>query len=249
MSKQNIIDYSNTVIYKIFCKDPTIKDVYVGHTTNFHKRLLQHKTICNKVLNNTLKVYEFIREHGGWDNWDMVEIAKYNCKDRSEATLKEHEHFVSTNSTLNTNFPVSIHKFQCVPCDVICSKKSNYDRHLTTSKHKLISKLVTNHIQSNSNAIEKCSTETPQKKSKHTCECGKVYKFRQGLHYHKKSCQLELLEHSNSSQRSQEKVVSLFTQAMKDIFAEQTTAICKTLSTLKSNKFDEYEDTTNILNL
>jgi hypothetical protein len=28
------MDYSNTIIYKIFCKDTNIKEAYIGHTTN-----------------------------------------------------------------------------------------------------------------------------------------------------------------------------------------------------------------------
>ena len=31
------IDYSNTIIYKIYCKNPEIKDIYVGHTTILRK--------------------------------------------------------------------------------------------------------------------------------------------------------------------------------------------------------------------
>ena len=226
MSKQNIIDYSNTVIYKIFCKDPTITDVYVGHTTNFQNRLLQHKTICNKVLNNTLKVYEFIREHGGWDNWDMVEIAKYNCKDRSEATLKEHEHFVSTNSTLNTNFPVSIlvenDTFACESCDFKCNKKFNYETHISTHKHQLRTGIT---------------KKQAEQKIFH-CECSKSYKHQSSLWNHRKTCDFKSVQTNNfnSSQTSQEELVSLLTQAMKEVFDEQTTGLCKILSTLKNNK-------------
>ena len=41
------IDYSNTIIYKIVCKDQNIKDIYVGHTTNFVQRKHAHKQNCN----------------------------------------------------------------------------------------------------------------------------------------------------------------------------------------------------------
>ena len=71
------IDYSNTIIYKIVCKNPNINDVYVGHTTNFIQRKYSHKIACNSITNN-IKIYNIIRENGGWDNWDMIEIAKYN---------------------------------------------------------------------------------------------------------------------------------------------------------------------------
>lgn len=40
------IDYSNTIFYKIFCKDTTIKDLYVGLTTNFVQRKHAHKQSC-----------------------------------------------------------------------------------------------------------------------------------------------------------------------------------------------------------
>ena len=54
---ENELDYSNTIIYKIYCNDKNINDVYVGHTTNFTKRKHQHK-LCSSNLNNTLKIYK-----------------------------------------------------------------------------------------------------------------------------------------------------------------------------------------------
>ncbi len=41
------IDYSKTIIYRIVCKDLSITECYVGHTTNFTKRKCQHKNDCN----------------------------------------------------------------------------------------------------------------------------------------------------------------------------------------------------------
>ena len=35
---KNQIDYSKVYIYKICCKDISINDIYVGHTTNFEQR-------------------------------------------------------------------------------------------------------------------------------------------------------------------------------------------------------------------
>ena len=60
------IDYSNTIIYKITCKDPEIKDVYVGHTTNFVQRKHAHKQSCNnqKSSNYDCKLYNTMRERG-----------------------------------------------------------------------------------------------------------------------------------------------------------------------------------------
>ena len=43
------IDYSNTIIYKITCKDPLITDLYVGQTTNFVQRKHTHKQACGNI--------------------------------------------------------------------------------------------------------------------------------------------------------------------------------------------------------
>ena len=58
-------------------------------------------------LSNSYKQskYKIIKENGGWDNWDMIEIAKYNCKDHTEARLKEQQHFQELNSSLNSKPP------------------------------------------------------------------------------------------------------------------------------------------------
>jgi hypothetical protein len=62
MSKSNI-DYSNTIVYKITCKDPNIQDVYVGHTVNFVQRKKAHQLSCmnSNYPNHNCKVYEVMR--------------------------------------------------------------------------------------------------------------------------------------------------------------------------------------------
>ena len=97
------IDYSNTIIYKIICKDPLITDAYVGHTTNFVQRKYAHKQACNNIksLCYNLKLYKTIRENGNWCNWEMTIVNFYNCKDHLEARQKEQEYFISLNATLN----------------------------------------------------------------------------------------------------------------------------------------------------
>ena len=52
---KNEIDYSNTVIYKITCRDLNIKDLYVGHTTNFVQRKYSHKQSCINSKNINYK--------------------------------------------------------------------------------------------------------------------------------------------------------------------------------------------------
>ena len=43
------LDYSNTHFYKLVCRDITITDLYVGHTTNFKSRKFTHKSNVTNV--------------------------------------------------------------------------------------------------------------------------------------------------------------------------------------------------------
>jgi len=72
----------------------------------------------------------------------------------------------------NANF------FICELCDFKCSKQSNMDKHNLSLKHKK------NDAELQQNAI----------KESFICNCGKEYKFRQGLWKHKKQCTIENCE-------------------------------------------------------
>ncbi len=109
--------------------------MYVGHTTNFIQRKYLHK-IASKDLNNKLKIYNTIRCNGGWENWDMIEIAKYNCKDATEARIKEYEHYDNLRASLNSCPPyVDIKKYFCSICNLQCSGPKQYNKHINCLKH------------------------------------------------------------------------------------------------------------------
>lgn len=101
------MNYQNTTIYKIVCKDISITDCYVGSTTNFTKRKYQHKTSCNNINDKAYKVnvYVFIRANYGWENWDMIEIEKYPCNDLNEALKRERYWIETLKATLNKVIP------------------------------------------------------------------------------------------------------------------------------------------------
>ena len=71
------IDYSKTIIYKLVHKeDYDNVNVYVGSTTDFIKRKNQHKNSCinEKQKGYNEKKYQYIRDNGGWNEWNMIEI-------------------------------------------------------------------------------------------------------------------------------------------------------------------------------
>ena len=68
--------------------------------------------------------------------------------------------------------------FECINCNFKTCKKNDYKRHLLTDKHK--------RLQNN----DKSGVEN----KKYICECGREYKYRQGLYNHRKSCKGEKKE-------------------------------------------------------
>ena len=101
------IDYSNTHFYKICCKDLDIKDIYVGHTTDFRKSKSQHKDhCCNETAEHYhYAFYKFIRQNGGWSTWDMILIETKQCSDALDARRIEREHVEQLQASLNRCLP------------------------------------------------------------------------------------------------------------------------------------------------
>ena len=173
------IDYSNTIFYKISCKDTNITDLYIGHTTNFVQRKSAHKQCCvnPKYANYNCKVYNVIREHGGWDNWRMDIIAYHDCKDLYEARKKEQEYFILYNATLNSiepmpgpkcvnnlTLPINTNDVNsshiCDICNFSCfNTQDAFNLHLTRNRHiKAVNRLT------------RLSANVGQKLHKHICE-------------------------------------------------------------------------------
>jgi hypothetical protein len=63
--------------------------------------------------------------------------------------------------------------YYCEKCDYSCCRKNDYEKHLSTRKHKM----VTNGYKNDN-----------KKFMEFTCECGNSYKHRQGLSRHRKMC-------------------------------------------------------------
>lgn len=97
------IDYANTIIYKIVCKNLSITSMYVGHTTSFTHRKREHKSRCNNDY--PFPIYKTINDNNGWENWEMIEIEKYPCKDANEARARERHWYETLTATLNARSP------------------------------------------------------------------------------------------------------------------------------------------------
>jgi hypothetical protein len=96
------IDYSKCEMYKIVCKDEELDYVYVGHTTNWTKRKNKHKSMS---LNSGIKLYQTIRENGGWDNFKMILIETFSCNNKREAEAREDMLMIELKANMNQNCP------------------------------------------------------------------------------------------------------------------------------------------------
>jgi hypothetical protein len=207
-------DYSNTIIYKITCKDPNIQDVYVGHTVNFVQRKKSHQLSCmnSKYPNHNCKVYKVIRNNGGWDNWNMGIIAFYNCNNLNEARQKEQEHFIALNATMNSVEPFpskSVNRVKRVKC-VKCVKRVRpigSNTMMTNGKKRVYICEKCDFICSKQSIYNKHLETTKHKTNRYiiptaphsnnigyVCPyCLKSYKYHSGIWRHKKEC-----KHNNS---------------------------------------------------
>ena len=97
------INCENTHFYKIVCRDTKVQDTYVGHSTNFTKRKYKHKDHCNNpnTRNYNFRLYQFIRDNGGWDNFDMILINTEKCENSLEARKREREYIEQFGASLN----------------------------------------------------------------------------------------------------------------------------------------------------
>ena len=78
---------------------------------------------------------------------------------------------------IQNKMPKNADHYSCIKCNFKCSKKSNYEKHLLTTKHIMIHN-DTKKMPKNAKSL-----------NEHICEnCGKIYKFHSGLYRHKRTC-------------------------------------------------------------
>lgn len=145
------IDYSKALIYKIVCRDLSVTDLYVGSTTDLCRRRACHKSKCNNpnAQNYNLSVYQFIREHGGWNAWDVVMIELFPCESKIELHSRERHFIELLGATLNSNVPTRTQKelYQEIRGEKLAWQKQHYE-------------------ENKANIISRRSTKIE-------CECGK----------------------------------------------------------------------------
>ena len=101
MPRKQINDY---VFYKLCCEMcPNL--IYIGSTANFRLRKNNHKISSQNPndKNYHQKKYVSIREHGGWENWQMVVIDEGKQLTLRQSQIKEEELRIKYNGNLNSH--------------------------------------------------------------------------------------------------------------------------------------------------
>ena len=190
-----MVKYSNGKIYQICCKDIDVKDIYVGSTTNLNRRRNEHKSCCNNegVVQYNRYVYQFIRAHGNWGNWDVVMVEEYEATSILDLHKRERYWVEELGATLNKNMPsrdkkewynvnkVSIAKkgkeWYNVNKVAISEKKKEYREKNKVAISEKGKEYYREHkvaiCEKKKNYREKNKVAISEKRSKkYTCECG-----------------------------------------------------------------------------
>jgi hypothetical protein len=122
---------------------------------------------------------------------------------------------------LTENLPKIPNKFYCENCNFNTSRKSHYEKHLLTQKHK--------YLQNN---------DAVATKKKYVCDCGKEYNYRQSLYNHRKTCKGEKKENiiiqSENKDEMKELVFKLISenQELKNTVLQENKELRKQISEL-----------------
>jgi hypothetical protein len=162
-------EYSKCVIYKLCCKDLNIKEIYVGSTCNFTRRKSQHKHICcnENAIQHNFKVYKFIRDNGGWDNWDMILIEEFACENKLQKLQRERHWYEELKSTLNGDVPGRSDK------EYRDTHKQQMKEYREENKQKIIEQMKEYYEENREKILEQ---KKEKSKEKITCECGSVFR-------------------------------------------------------------------------
>ena len=218
------IDYGNMIFYKVYCLNPSVNKIFVGHTTN----MVQRKHVLKKQTElRYSEIFDVINKNGGWKCWRIKEIEKYNdCKTHADVLMREKYHYdILENLILSGHHEVKKIKkedehhldtnkvnnnYKCEYCEYECEQKKHFQQHISTRKHHEIvtfiemmneyKEKVIENVKCSSEKLENTSLENtsqvtePEKKEYKCIACGKIYKNMSGLCKHRHICKKKLLQ-------------------------------------------------------
>ena len=177
-------------IYKIVCDDLP-EFIYVGSTKAFRRRKNQHKQYVNLPdTKGKAKLYNIIRENGGWDNWRMVLVEECGEITLNEARIREEHFRQELKANLNS-----------IKCIILQDKKEYTKEHYNKEYHQEYREKNKERYKEQAKEYYEKNKEKRQQRNKETitCECGCVMR-RYCLSRHLKTKKhLELINNNNNN--------------------------------------------------
>jgi len=133
--------------------------------------------------------------------------------------------------------PKNAEFFDCAICDFICSKKSEWHRHLSTRKHKNVYKMLTN--------VDISAPKNADKTNYFNCNCGKHYKHRQSLYVHRKKCDNMVLDNNTTENLLNEKDLIITLLNQNNQLQNQIVEMCKERNLPTLNNTNGYINSNN----
>ena len=107
----------------------------------------------------------------------------------------------------NQLYEKTTQKFNCLLCDFKCSHSSDWNRHILTTKHKMVT--------------------LPSASVNYVCLCGSSYKHSSGLSRHKKTCNFIVTTTTTSDESSELKYLILEMVKTNTELQKQMLEVCK----------------------
>ena len=166
-------------IYQLESSFKGCDDFYIGSTVNMKERKWAHKSNCNNVNNKkyNYKVYKYIRDTGGFNNWFMWILEEVEVESRKELTLIEGDYIRELKPELNFQIPGR-------------TEKESQQEYRDTHK-----KEIKEHMKE---YYEKHKEEINKKKTvKYECVCGGKYTKQNKSHHLKTKKHLKYMSNIN----------------------------------------------------
>ena len=122
--------------------------------------------------------------------------------------------------------PKVANNFSCEKCHYICSKQSDLKKHLLTRKH-----------------LNDDAELHKNRQNEYICNCGKTYKFRQGLNVHKKRCKYN----SDTDNNTNKQLIELLIKENSD-FKNIVLEVVKSNTELQKQLVDVCKNTSTNIN-
>jgi hypothetical protein len=230
---QEVINYS---MYKIYPKNKELNYCYIGHTNDFNARKNQHRLISTIEEHNKshFKIYQTIRENGGWDEWEMIEIEKFNGKNKLEARIREQELIKEYKANLNSLSAYITEEERAATKKEITEKYRQENKELLkeqTKKYKeehkeIIAEQMKKYRQENKDKIKEKTKEYKENNKEKFEEWDKIWREKNK----------EILKEKRKIYEAKKKEEKLLTTPAKPVISEEEK------EAIKKEKRDQYNE-------